>query len=1459
MVIRAGWSAVARALLSALLVVVLVPVGIAPAKTLRPGPPLPVGTSPKGLAIGDVNGDGLKDIVTANYADRSFTVLLQSGGGAFSPGVRVPLTGAPGTNVFSAPASVFIADVITGDNLSEVIVGDSMSQELYVFRRNPSGGFDYLLSLPAYYDAYWLVSSGPAAPGFGFDVGTVDAPGNLGIAVPVFHSLANGDEGGTIVYRRTVDGGGEPVTNGMTVTRKGFLAARTDGDGLPLSTIAADVGDDGSPAAIPPRYLWSPRSDSSHNSDEVFDTTGIRTISGNRFSRIVFAAMRNNFIAYSGNDGATWRPVIQLTAEQPYATSIVWDTESSAFVVGPGGKVAHVSRLPDPAVEVPSEENRLPLVNLLGAASPSPGELLTCGAGGFVFQTNKAFQGSTEISVTALTGDLHAIAVRPAGDRAVAVGDSSLPGGSVGMLLDSGASWSGAATAISASITDELRAVAWADNSIVMAVGNDGLIYRSTDAGVTWSSLVSPFGATVDLRGISFHTGGRGAISAAGGRILVTTDSGASWTTRTVSSDHWNTHRTIVDGLGNPFSAAIGDVNGDNWPDFGIAGFQSGGFLPFYLGRGGQSNLSVGLSQPDLLGEIRDVKIGDLNSDGLNDVVGASYRTGQVGISYQNSIGQLAPVTPSTTFRTGNDISPAPVAVAIGDLNQDSRNDLIVANSYNLGDAAFLRSTGSVGIYKQQDNGVMRFLGDIDVGRQPSAVAIAQLDADAPLEVVVANARDNTVQILKYGPPNPPKVTSVSHPTTSTFSSSRYFYAQLEPPADFDGVEGFYYRLDKSPTAAFTPTTWGFTTGTSLAVDLMAAATELGTEPWGQWYLHAVTKDVLGDVSVAVDYPFLADMEPPTTPVPDDGVATYTASPRRTFTWAPSVDALSGLSHYMVSINASSEAPADLAAVETTLTTTQFTVDGLSDGVHTFRVRARDKAGNYSAIGLHKAYVDAAPPELFVNEPPDPVGVTPTFTIRATDGAEVTRITLSIDGTVLLSQNVSGTSVTTTMTPNLSSYAQGPHTLTIEAYDLLGHRGVFTRTISLDKSGLRPIITSTSHPSETSFANTYVFLGQILAAPDVVSGDGYYYVMDRSSNTVPTAGSDYTATGSLNINLGGVADEMGMSSVEGTWTLHAVGREKNGSIGSAVARRQILVDTIAPTGVTPDDGVASWSTSPRRVFKWNPAADSLSGVARYWVSVNAKSTSATDLAAVETSQNVTKFTADGLTDGVHTFRVRAQDWAGNYGPIGTHYAYVDAAPPTAAFGSVSSAIGAKPSIPVKASDGAGVTKLVLKLDGKTVVTKSTAGTSISTTLTPSLTKFSSGRHTLSLTAYSRMGHTTTVNRTVILDKTAPSARVSSSASKRTVSVRIGKISQYGRMVVTIDGKRVRNTIVKAGSSYTVKYTVPARTSGSQFRSVKWSVRLTDPVNNVRTYSGSARVKFFDMIKLGPDTVQIVYY
>src|SRR5476649_575366 len=67
----------------------------------------PTGTLPQSVAVGDVNGDSIDDIVVANQTDNTVSVLIGNGDGTFKPAVAYS-TGA-GTSPIGVALGILTA------------------------------------------------------------------------------------------------------------------------------------------------------------------------------------------------------------------------------------------------------------------------------------------------------------------------------------------------------------------------------------------------------------------------------------------------------------------------------------------------------------------------------------------------------------------------------------------------------------------------------------------------------------------------------------------------------------------------------------------------------------------------------------------------------------------------------------------------------------------------------------------------------------------------------------------------------------------------------------------------------------------------------------------------------------------------------------------------------------------------------------------------------------------------------------------------------------------------------------------------------------------------------------------------------------------------------------------------------------------------------------------------------
>ncbi len=99
-----------------------------------PGSPIAVGAGPAALASGLLNGDTRRDLVVANSSAGTVSVLLGDGTGGFSPAPGSPLT------VGTQPQALALAD-LTGAGVPDLVVANSGADNIGVWLGNGAGGF----------------------------------------------------------------------------------------------------------------------------------------------------------------------------------------------------------------------------------------------------------------------------------------------------------------------------------------------------------------------------------------------------------------------------------------------------------------------------------------------------------------------------------------------------------------------------------------------------------------------------------------------------------------------------------------------------------------------------------------------------------------------------------------------------------------------------------------------------------------------------------------------------------------------------------------------------------------------------------------------------------------------------------------------------------------------------------------------------------------------------------------------------------------------------------------------------------------------------------------------------------------------------------------------------------------------------------------------------------------------
>lgn len=167
--------------------------------------------NPRSIKTGDFDGDGSTDIVTANYIDSDISVYLGNGDGTVQPAVRY----VAGTRAISVTVSDF-----DGDGILDLATGNFSNPEVAIFIGNGDGTFQ----LTRYYSTSTIGQARSIASG------DFDGDGNIDIALAIDLSSAS--------YVAVLSGNGDGTFQpskryaGTGATPWAIIASDVDGDSV---------------------------------------------------------------------------------------------------------------------------------------------------------------------------------------------------------------------------------------------------------------------------------------------------------------------------------------------------------------------------------------------------------------------------------------------------------------------------------------------------------------------------------------------------------------------------------------------------------------------------------------------------------------------------------------------------------------------------------------------------------------------------------------------------------------------------------------------------------------------------------------------------------------------------------------------------------------------------------------------------------------------------------------------------------------------------------------------------------------------------------------------------------------------------------------------------------------------------------------------------------------------------
>ncbi len=284
---------------------------------------------------------------------------------------------------------------------------------------------------------------------------------------------------------------------------------------------------------------------------------------------------------------------------------------------------------------------------------------------------------------------------------------------------------------------------------------------------------------------------------------------------------------------------------------------------------------------------------------------------------------------------------------------------------------------------------------------------------------------------------------------------------------------------------------------------------------------------------------------------------------------------------------------------------------GLSEGVHAFEVQATDSAGNVDPTpATYTWLIDVTAPDSMISTtPPNPSNSADagfSFTGDDSTGSGVASFECQLDG---------GGFGTCTSPQSYTGLSYGSHTFEVRAVDGAGNVDGSPATYTWTIDTIDPTTTITSTPSDPSASADATF---------EFNGDGtgtsvtFECSLDGATFTTCTSPQAYTGLtdGSHTFDVRAVdaADNVDSTPASYTWT-----------IDTGDPTTSITTNPPNPTG------------SPDASFSFTGADAGGSGVASFECSL--------DAASFATCTSPVSFTS--LSNGTHTFQVRAVDDAGN--------------------------------------------------------------------------------------------------------------------------------------------------------------------------------------------------------------------
>jgi serine/threonine protein kinase/predicted Zn-dependent protease len=640
------------------------------------------GRVPVFVASGDFNGDGIPDLVTANQADGTVSVLLGRGDGTFQPAVHY----AAGSD----PSCVVVAD-FNRDGKLDLAVANYSSDTVSVLLGNGDGTFQAAQRYAAGAEPWSMAVADFNGDGIPDLVVANEVAGSVSIL------LGKGD--GTFQAAVNYPAGNRPYS---------VAVGDFNGDGIPDLAVANYLGQGTVSVLL-------------GNGDGTLQAAQSYAAGNGPSSVAVGDFNRDGHLDL----------VVALNKVNATGTTV-------AILLGNGDGTFQAARTYPvgitPWFVAVGDLNGDGILDLAVTSGGSLSVLLGNGDGTFQaahsYSVGMSFNNLSPAQNSLAIGDLN-------GDGKPDLAVVNSFGNNVSVLLGNGDGTFPAAPTYSAGSYPINVAVADfnGDGILDLAVTNAGGPRAGSSPG-TVSILLGKGNGTFEAA-VNYPTGpcpggvAVGDFNGDGIPDLAVANHNAFFTSSTVSILLGNGDGTFQAAANYPAGqtpdcVVVADFNGDGILDLAVTSHLFNGGVSVLLGNGDGSfqapqSVAVG-ANPHAMA------VGDFNGDGIPDLAVANWSNNSVSIFLGKGDG---------TFRNAGDYStPGPDSPVVGDFNGDGKLDLAVANATNDG------TSGSVSVLLGNGDGTFQapvsyLTGPIPNTGCPGGMAVGDVNGDGTVDLVV--------------------------------------------------------------------------------------------------------------------------------------------------------------------------------------------------------------------------------------------------------------------------------------------------------------------------------------------------------------------------------------------------------------------------------------------------------------------------------------------------------------------------------------------------------------------------------------------------------------------------------------------------------------------------------------------------------------------------------------------------